>query len=301
MANDLFLVVGAAGGRQGQTGRHVAELMLSRHMPVRAFVHRLDERSAHLQRLGAEIIEGDLRDINSVQRAVQGVSAVYFAYPVQDGLLEATATMAIAAHDVGVTRLANLVMLRSSPDAPTPRMRQNYLSERLFEWAQTGTVHLRAAVFYENLLALIRLSLGRHGTIRLPWGDDDPLIPMVSAEDVARVAVGVLTSPPAQAGAAHHLIGAVHSLHDILGIVSRVLGRKVRYEAISDDTWNGEAQAFGYDPHAIEHLSNLWRFFRSAGAHPRPIGHAVGESIETLGGAKPKAFEAFLRESNLKG
>jgi uncharacterized protein YbjT (DUF2867 family) len=72
-------------------------MLLAREMPVRAFVHRLDERSDHLHALGAEIAVGDFLDIQSVQRAVSGVSTVYFAYPVQDGLLTATAIMADAA------------------------------------------------------------------------------------------------------------------------------------------------------------------------------------------------------------
>ena len=83
---------------------------------------------------------GDFLDARSVQRAVQGTSSVYFAYPVQDGLLDATAAMAIAAREAGITRLVNLVMLQSSIDAPTPRMRQNYLSEQVFEWAGIGAV-----------------------------------------------------------------------------------------------------------------------------------------------------------------
>jgi len=33
---------------------------------------------------------------------------------------------------------------------PDPRMRQNYLSEQVFEWAGIGAVH-RGYVFYENL------------------------------------------------------------------------------------------------------------------------------------------------------
>lgn len=152
MVDRLALVTGAAGGRQGKTGRHLPELRLARGVPVRAFVHRIDERSHHLQALGAGVFAGDLRDVRSVQRAMQGVSSVYFAYPVQDGLLDATtAAMAVAALDAGVSRVVNLVMLRSTPDAPTPRMRQNYLSEQVFDWAGVGPVHVRAAVFYENL------------------------------------------------------------------------------------------------------------------------------------------------------
>src|SRR5262249_53487539 len=132
------LVTSAAGGRQGKTGRHVSEMLLARGVPVRAFVHKIDERSDRLRALGAEIFEGDFLDIRSVERAVQVTSSIYFAYPVQDGLVDATAAMALA----GVSRLVNLVMLQSSPDAPTPRMRQNFLSEQVFEWANVGAVHI---------------------------------------------------------------------------------------------------------------------------------------------------------------
>src|SRR5260370_39844748 len=156
------LVTSAAGGRQGKTGRHVSEMLLKRGIPARAFVHKIDERSERLRELGAEIFEGDFLDIKSVQRAAQGASAIYFAYPVQDGLLDATAAMAVAAREAGISRLVNLVMLQSSADAPTPRMRQNYLSEQVFEWAAIGAVHVRATVFYENLGALVRQSLPAH-------------------------------------------------------------------------------------------------------------------------------------------
>src|SRR6516225_8726418 len=152
------LVTSAAGGRQGKTGRHVSEMLLAQGIPVRAFVRQIDDRSERLRALGAEIVQGDFLDIRSVQRAAQGTSSVYFAYPVQDGLLDATATMALAARQAGISRLVNLVMLESSADAPTPRMRQNYLSEQVFDWAAIGAVHIRATVFYENLRALVRMS-----------------------------------------------------------------------------------------------------------------------------------------------
>src|SRR5262245_29435345 len=115
MADSLVLVTGASGGRQGKTGRHVSEMLLARGIPVRAFVHTIDDRSDRLGGLGAEIFEGDLLDIQSVQRAVTGVSSIYFAYPVQEGLLDATAAMAVAAREAGVKRIIDMVMLVSSP------------------------------------------------------------------------------------------------------------------------------------------------------------------------------------------
>jgi uncharacterized protein YbjT (DUF2867 family) len=227
---------------------------------------------------------------------MRGVSAIYFAYPVQEGLLDATATMALAAREARVSRLVNLVMLESSPDAPTPRMRQNYLSEQVFDWAGVGAVHLRATVFYENLRSLVRSSLPAQGIIRLPWGDDHTVVPLVSAEDVASVAVGLLTRPSLLAGAAYPVIGAVLALREIIATFGSVLGVEVRYEEISDEQWRRDALARGYNPHAVEHLSQLWRAFRGFAQRPDAARFTVTDTIETLGGAKPKAFEAFVRE-----
>jgi uncharacterized protein YbjT (DUF2867 family) len=296
MNNSPILVTSAAGGKGGQTGRYVSEMLLARGIPVRAFVHKIDERSDHLRALGAELFEGDFLNIRSVQRAAQGITSVYFAYPVQDGLLDATAAMALAVREAGVSRLVNLVMLESSPDAPTPRMRQNYLSEQVFDWAGIGAVHLRATVFYENLRSLVRFSLPAQGAIRLPWGNDSTVVPLVSAEDVARVAVGLLTKPSVPTGANYPVIGAVLALRDIIATFGQVLGRDVRYEEISDEEWRRDVLARGYNPHAVEHLSQLWRAFRNFGQRPDAASFAVTDTIETLGGAKPKTFEEFVRE-----
>jgi uncharacterized protein YbjT (DUF2867 family) len=271
-------------------------MLLARGVPVRAFVHTIDERSERLRALGAEIFEGDFLDIRSVQRVTEGVSAIYFAYPVQDGLMDATATMALAAREAKVTRLVNLVMLQSSPDAPTPRMRQNYLSEQVFEWAGVGAAHIRATIFYENVAALVRQSLPTQGAIRLPWGGENTVLPLVGGEDVARVAVGLLTGPQPAAGSVVRMIGATMSLKEIVATFAKVLARNVHYQEISDEEWRREAASRNYNPHAIEHLSSLWRAIRGAAIDPRDPNYAVTDTIEKIGGARPKTFETFVRE-----
>src|ERR1700687_3599952 len=290
------LVTSAAGGRQGKTGRHVSEMLLKRGIPVRAFVRKIDERSDQLRALGAEIFEGDFLDVRSVKRAVQDVASVYFAYPVQDGLLDATAAMAVAARAAGISRLVNLVMLQSSVDAPTPRMRQNYLSEQVFEWAGIGAVHVRATVFYENLASRVRLSLPAQGAVRLPWGKEQTVLPLVAGEDVGRVAVGLLTSPSLIAGTASPVIGTVISLKEIIATFGRVICKNVRYAEISDQQWRSEALARGLNAHALAHLPALWKALRAAGLNPETARFAVTDTIEKLGGAGPKSFEAFVRE-----
>lgn len=293
-----ILVTGAAGGQQGATGRHVTEMLRKQGIPVRAFVHRLDRRSDHLREIGAEVVEGDFLDYASVRRAVEGVVAVYFAYPVQDGLLDATAIMAAAARTARVQRLVDLEMLVSLPDAPTPRLRQNYFSEQVFEWANVGALHVRATVFYENLRELTRTSLAGD-VIRLPWGDGSTVIPLVGAQDVARVSASLLMNTAAQSGTSYPLIGEALSLREIIATFGRVLGRTIRYEEISDDQWRRDALARGFNAHAVGHLSQLWQTFRMRGQRPPQSFDRPG-TIQWIGGQAPQTFEAFLRESEAR-
>jgi hypothetical protein len=113
---------------------------------------------------------------------------------------------------------------------------------------------------------------------------------------VARVATGLCTRPTAPSGSTYLVIGAILALRDIIETFGRVLGREVRYEEISDEEWRGDALASGVNPHAVEHLSHLWRSIRNVGRNPESARLAVTNTIEELGGAKPKTFEEFVRE-----
>ncbi len=291
MTNELVLVTGAAGGTQGKTGRHVSELLLARGVKVRAFVHTIDERSEHLRALGAEVVAGDFLNYRSLERAVNGVSSIYFAYPVQPGLLEATTIMADCARRAGIKRMIDMVMLVSTPDAPTPRMRQNYLSEQIFEWAGVGAAHVRATVFFEQVRMMMAGTIAAQGTIMLPWGGLDTVLPLVGGEDVARVAAGVLTSAHVAPGSSYPVIGQVLTLGDAIKTISKILGREIRYIEISDQQWRDGALARGVNAHAVEHLVELWRALRT-----NPRSFDVPDTIRRFGGQQPKTFEAFIGE-----
>jgi uncharacterized protein YbjT (DUF2867 family) len=232
------LVTGAAGGLQGSTGFNVTRLLLERGYPVRAFVHRLDERSDRLRALGAEVVDGDLRDFGSVAAAMDGIHCAYFAYPVQEGLLEAAATFAAAARAAGVEQVVNLSQwLQPSGEQPTPHQARHWLAEQIFDWADVGAVHLDATVFFENLRTWALLSLARAGVIALPWGPETTAIPLVAAEDVARVAAAVLTGPVLASGTVVRLMAGAVTNKEIAETFSQVLGRSVNYVEIDGEEW----------------------------------------------------------------
>src|SRR4029453_19680812 len=66
-----ILVTGAAG-RVGAVGRTVTELLLTRGKAVRAMVRNEDERAQVLRDMGAEVVVGDLLDLDSMHMAIAG-------------------------------------------------------------------------------------------------------------------------------------------------------------------------------------------------------------------------------------
>src|SRR2546425_8003634 len=69
MAQKKFLVTGATG----DTGGYTVEQLLERGHAVRALAHREDDRSKRLEKMGAEVVIGDLLKFNDVRAAMQGV------------------------------------------------------------------------------------------------------------------------------------------------------------------------------------------------------------------------------------
>src|SRR5689334_2453763 len=67
----VTLVTGAAGG-VGSVGFKIVGFLRAHGIPVRAMVHRLDERSKMLEKLGAEVVAGDLADVADVKRVMTG-------------------------------------------------------------------------------------------------------------------------------------------------------------------------------------------------------------------------------------
>ena len=288
----LVLVAGAAGGGQGATGRQVAESLLAKGVPVRAFVRTLDDRAERVRALGAEVVAGDLRDIADVRSAMDGVDRVFFTYPVADGLLDATAAVATAAKQARVRRLVEVSQLRPRPNSHSPRTRQHWLSEQIFDWAGVGAIHLRATVFYENIRVLV--ALADAGRLEVPLGEAGNAIPLVSARDVARMAVALLAEPERAAEPAYHLVGAVPTIRELVADFGAVLGTSLEYVNIDERQWREWARARGWDEHAIEHLSRLWQVLANTGNRDEELWR-VTDVVERVTGSRPESVREFLR------
>ena len=296
-----ILVTGAAGGNQGSTGRLVALLLLQQGIPVRAFVHHLDARSDELRHHGAEVFAGDLFNPASVQQAMENVERAYFTYPVADGPLEAATIFAATARDAGLAMLVNNSQAQGIPGepvfrdlryAPSFRNLQHRLADRIFDWAQVGAVHLQAPPYYENVRALVSRGVAEQDTAFLPWGEGNAVIPLAGAEDVARVAATLLASPHLPSESVFPLITEVLTVREIVETLGRAIGRTIRYVPITDDQWQ-QAVKDRINPHALDHLTHLWQYFRKGEQRFRTTG-----TVRAVTGRNPQTLEEFFQANS---
>jgi len=178
-------------GATGDTGRAAIEESIRRGLDVRAMVHVKDDRAAALEKLGAEIVVGDLHQIDTIRQAMEGTNAAYFVYPVQPGLIEATVNFAQAAKEASVAALVNLSQRSANRTSVSHSCRDSWIAEQVLNWAGLPVTHLRPTYFLEWLLYPWQLPLLREkGIIRLPVGNGRHA--PVASEDIGRVVAALL-------------------------------------------------------------------------------------------------------------
>src|SRR5436190_16348117 len=129
-----ILVTGAAGA-VGGVGRNLSEFLLARGHKVRALVRRDDSRAEALRRLGAEVVQGDLTDLASMHRAIEGCARIYFGMSVSPAYLEATVNTAAVARGHGVEAFVNISQMTVSQmsineTTDSPQHKLHWLSEQ---------------------------------------------------------------------------------------------------------------------------------------------------------------------------
>ena len=307
MTETKFLITGATGA----TGGHTARQLLEKGQAVRVLAHRPDERSEQLQKIGAEVVFGDFLDFDSVRAALNGVQRAYFCYPINPGLVQATAQFAQAAKEVGVEAIVNMSMISARSDATSNAARQQWLSERVFDWSGVPAVHLRPTLFAQWLLYLAPMI--REGRMLAPFNTTGRHAP-VAAEDQARLIVAILQHPTVYVGKTYPLFGPVELTHpEIAAIIGRVIGKEVTYQQvpieqffeIAGNRLKESAQNTGMamysDPGPLSGGSPkafLMQHLREGAVdHSKGILAGTNNYIAEIGGRQPMTVEEFVNRN----
>lgn len=290
-----ILVTGAAG-KLGGVGRTVVELLRQRNLPVRALVHREDERVAALRASGAEVVVGDLTRAADIARALEGCQRLYFGMSAAVAYLEATVmAAAVAREHRGLEVFVNISQMTVSQMSlakmtDSPQQRQHWLGEQVLNWSGLPVVHIRATVFLQNpfFLDWAAESIARDGTIRLPFGTGRTS--PIDVRDVAEVIAIILASPAAHVGKVYELTGPrSQDLHALAAEYSAALGRTIRYVDVPFEQWrDGELRSRQLPDHVFEHLLTMARL-HAANRYDR-----LTNTVETITGKPATSVRDFM-------
>jgi NAD(P)H dehydrogenase (quinone) len=300
MADQRPILVTGAAGSFGGVSRTVVEILRGKGLPVRAFVHRDDDRAEALRALGAETVAGDLARAPDVVRALAGCGRAFFSMSVSPVYLEATATTAVVARDYGRLELfVNMSQLTVSQmdvtsTSESRQQRLHWLSESVLDWSGLPVAQVRPTIFMETFVRLFGLAASlEEGEIRLPFGSGRTS--PVAARDVAEVVAAILADPDAgrHRGRTYELTGPrSRDLTAMAAEFAEALGRPVTYHDVPYERWvERELTGRGLPEHVFQHLTTMARLHADNRYDRRT------DDVEKVIGRKATGVPEFVRDN----
>ena len=290
-----ILVTGAAG-RVGAVGRSVAELLLKQGKRVRAMVRNEDQRAQALRDMGAEVMIGNLLDLDSMHKVIDGVETMYFSMSISNDYLAATVNAAAVAKHHGVKAFINMSQMTLSQMSITettasPQHKLQWLAEQALNWSGLPVVHVRPTLFLEGFFLLQTTeSVRKLNQIRLPFGDGKTS--PIAVEDVSRVLATILVDPQTHIGKIYHLTGPQsENMRFYAQEYSKALGRLITFQDIAVEPWRDGLLKLGWPAHVVNHLAVMSDLHR-AGRFDR-----MSDDVFTLTGQGSLSVQDFVRQN----
>jgi uncharacterized protein YbjT (DUF2867 family) len=255
----MILVTGA----NGKSGRAVIRALCNKGKSVRAFAHR-SEQVRQLKEIGAEdVVVGDMLDRTSLEKASQGISAVYHISPSANPMEATMGELAIEiAASAKVGRFVYHSVLHPHLRGLTHHQQKLLVEEKLYESGLPFTI-LQPGTYMQNLLAMWG-AITKEKVLRAAYTVDSRLS-MTDLEDIAEAAAIVLTED-GHLGATYELCGPeILTPVDMAKIISQQLGAEVRVESIPPDKWAANARTMGLTDHQIDTLSRMFKYYSRFG------------------------------------
>ncbi len=194
----MILIVGASG----RLGSALTQLLLSQGKTVR-LMSRKPSNLAHLRQQGVEVLQGDLRNLESLRSACQGVDQVIAAAHALNGKGdqnphsvddEGNRQLIDAAKAAGVNRFIFISTQGASPRSEVPFFRTKYQVEVYLQKSGLPYTIFRPAAYMELWGQMIGEPALKQGKAMIFGSGNNP-INFVAVEDVAEL-VGIALDDP---------------------------------------------------------------------------------------------------------
>jgi uncharacterized protein YbjT (DUF2867 family) len=230
MADKLSVLVSGATGQQGGA---LARILLKKGHSVRAFVRRpASPEARELERLGAELAEGDFEEPSTIEDAAKGMDAVFVvATPFEAGT-EVETRHGIAAADAvsaaGVSHLVYSSVAGANQDTNIPHFDSKRKVEEYIEGLGVPYTIVAPVYFMDNLLAPWTLPQLKEGRFPMALPPSRPL-QQIALSDIAAFTGVVLGNREEFVDQRVDIASDELSGREVAEILTRVTGHEVHY------------------------------------------------------------------------
>jgi uncharacterized protein YbjT (DUF2867 family) len=274
-------------GATGKVGGAMVKRLVAAGAHVRAAAHYPD-RGAADRHDPVDWVEIDFNRRDSLAPAFRGVEKAVLITPEDVAMVCQTAELLDAARAAGVSQVLRVSFLNAADDgAGGPLLAWHREAEKLVEESGIPYTILRPNSYMQNFVTTYSPSIHLKDAFFTPMGKGR--ISYVDALDVGDVAVEVLLGAGHE-GKAYSLTGPDSLSHDeIADILSREVGRAIRYVDVGEDDACNALHRRGVSPELTAVLCELWLDMRRDKF--APLAGGVEEVIRR----KPTSFEQFAR------
>jgi uncharacterized protein YbjT (DUF2867 family) len=251
-ATKTIAVIGATGAQGGGLVRAILR------DPERAFTARAitrtrgSDKAAELERLGVEVVEADLDDVNSLKRAFRGAHGAFcltnfWEHFSADKEIAQARHMAEAARDAGLRHVIWSTLEDTRRRVPLeddrmPTLQGKYKvphldgkgeADEAFRAAGVPTTFLLTSFYWENFIFFgMGPTPGPDGVLGITMPMGDKKLPGIAVDDIGTCALAIFTRGDQYIGRTVGIAGEHLTGQEMAAALTSALGREVRYNDV---------------------------------------------------------------------
>jgi uncharacterized protein YbjT (DUF2867 family) len=277
MPQKKVIVVFGATGAQGGGLAHAILNDKDSEFSVRAVTRDPNtDKAKALQKLGAEIVAGDIDDMEKMKRALDGAYGAYFVtffwahFSPEKEMAEAK-NMATAAKEAGLkhviwSTLEDVRKYVHLDDNSMPTLHGNYkvphfdgkgASDQYFIDAGVPTTFMLASFYWDNLIYFgSGPKRGADGKLAITFPMGNKKMAGIAAEDIGKCAYGIFKGGEEMIGKRIGIAGEQLTCTEMAAALSKALGEEVKYNEVTPEQF----RSFGFP--GADDLGNMFQFYR---------------------------------------
>jgi uncharacterized protein YbjT (DUF2867 family) len=302
MAGKKIIAVVGATGSQG--GGLVRAIMSDKKgdFTARALTRDVkSEKAKELAKLGAEVVQADVDDVESLKKAFKDAYGAYcvtffWAHFSPEKEFAEAKSMAEAAKHAGLRHVIWSTLEDTRKWVPLSDNRMPTLmgkykvphfdgkgqADQLFRELGLPTTFLLTSFYWDNMIYFgMGPKKGPDGKLAITMPMDDKKLPGIAAEDIGKCAYGIFKKGRDSIGktigvAGEHLTGL-----QMAAALTKALGQEVRYNAVTPEMY----RSFGFP--GAEDLGNMFQFKRDfeqafCGARSIDVSRSLDPELQTF-------------------